>query len=84
MSPGEDSLMTACMKAVTAYPEPVPPPLPRDLREVHAVDVRDLLPPGDGGAGHHVVHLPHVHPDCVRAARVVEEASNHGEHPTAF
>ena len=63
--------------------QPVPPVLSLDLTEVHAVDVRHLGPPGDGGAGHHVVHLAHVDPDCVRAAGVVEVAAYHWIYSTA-
>ena len=56
--------------------QPVSSPLPLDLTEVHAVDVGHLLPLLDGPAGHQVVHLPHVDPDSVGAAGVVEVTPN--------
>ena len=52
--------------------QPSPPALPLDLREVHAVDVRQLLPGQHRPAGHQVVDLPHVEPDGVGGAGVVE------------
>ena len=63
--------------------EPGSPPLPVDLTEVHAVDVRHLLPGQDGPAGHQVVHLPHVDPDRVGVAGVVEVTPDDGEDSTA-
>ena len=50
--------------------------------EVHAVDVRHLLPGLDGPAGHQVVHLPHVDPDRVGVAGVVEVAPDDWEDST--
>ena len=63
--------------------EPLSPPLPVDLTEVHAVDVGHLLPGLDGPAGQEVVHLPHVDPDCVGVAGVVEEAPDDREDSAA-
>ena len=59
--------------------EPLSPPLPVDLTEVHAVDVGHLLPGLDGPAGQEVVHLPHVDPDRVGVAGVVEVAPDDRE-----
>ena len=63
--------------------QPVSPSLPLDLTEVHAVDVGHLLPLLDGPAGHQVVDLPHVDPDSVGAAGVVEVTPDNREDATA-
>ena len=63
--------------------QPGSPPLPVDLAEVHAVDVRHLLPGQDGPAAHQVVQLPHVDPDSVGVAGVVEVAPDDWEDSTA-
>ena len=63
--------------------EPLSPPLPVDLTEVHAVDVSHFLPGLDGPAGQEVVHLPHVDPDRVGVTGVVEVASDDREDSAA-
>ena len=62
---------------VKGLPQPLPPVLRLDLTVVHAVDVSHLLPLLDGVAGHHVVHLTHIHSHCVWTTRVIEVTSYH-------
>ena len=56
--------------------QPVSPPGPGDLTEVHAVDVGHLLPGPHRPAGHQVVDPAHVEPYRVGGAGVIEEAAD--------
>ena len=56
--------------------QPGSPPLPVDLAEVHAVDVRHLLPGHHRPAGHQVVDPPHIESDRVGGTGVVEQSQS--------